>query len=91
VFNPETIQARLREKPFKPLRIIVSEGQHFDIQHPDLVLVGRDDLIIGFATPDMPTIYNRVTRVALIHVVAMEDLPAPASTGNGEASGSASS
>ena len=63
MFTPEAIQARLREKPFRPLRIITGEGQRFDIYHPDLVLVGWRDLTIGFASPDSPTIYDRQTRV----------------------------
>ncbi len=84
MYRPEDIQARLREKPFRPLRIRVSEGLQYDIHHPDLVFVGNRDLMIGFPGPDNPSIYDRVTRVALIHVVALEDTPAPASPGNGQ-------
>ena len=84
MYTAEEIQARLREKPFRPLRFIASEGLKYDIYHPDLVFVGRRDLQIGFAPPESPTIYDRVTRVALVHIVAMEDLPAPATPlGNG--------
>ncbi len=84
MFSASDIQERLREKPFRPLRIIVSEGQQFEIRHPDLVLVGRHDLMIGFPGPDSPTIYDRVTRVALVHIVALEDLPAPSPPSNGQ-------
>ncbi|HMC88447.1 MAG TPA: hypothetical protein VKI17_02820 [Gemmataceae bacterium] len=77
MFTFQDVQARLREKPFRPFRIVVSEGQRFDIRHPDLVLVGMNDLIIGFPAPGHPTIYSGVTRVALLHVVSLEDLPAP--------------
>jgi hypothetical protein len=84
MFTAEDIQARLRAKPFRPLRIIASEGQQFDIHHPDLVFVGRRDLMIGFPSPESPTIYDRVTRLALVHVVALEDLPVPGAAGNGE-------
>jgi hypothetical protein len=86
MFTAEIIQARLREKPFKPLRIVASEGRRFDIQHPDLVFVGRRDLMIGTPDAATPTIYDRVFRVALVHVVALEDLPvAAAPSGNGPA------
>ena len=84
MFRYEDIQGRLREKPFRPFRIVASEGQQFDIKHPDLVFVGRHDLMIGFATPAHPTVYDRVTRVALVHIVALEDLPQTSpSTSNG--------
>ena len=86
MFRPEDIQARLRETPFRPLRLIASEGLRYDIQHPDLVLVGRRDLTIGFPGPDNPMIYDRVVRVALVHLVGLEDLPAPTpANGNGPA------
>jgi hypothetical protein len=74
MFRAEDIQSRLREQPFRPLRIIATEGLRFDIQHPDLVLVGARDLMIGFATPERPTVYDRVIRLALVHVVGVEDL-----------------
>ncbi len=84
MFGAEEIQARLREKPFRPLRIVASEGLRFDIDHPDLVFVGRRDLMIGTPDPASPSIYDRVNRLALVHVVALEDLPvAPATSHNG--------
>jgi hypothetical protein len=78
MFTPQQILSRLQEKPFRPLRIVVSEGQRFDISHPDLVVVGTRDLLILFPGPDHPKIYDRLTRVALVHVVSLEDLPMPA-------------
>jgi len=83
MYRPEDIQSRLREKPFRPLRIIVSEGLQYDIHHPDLVLVGSRDVMIGFPRADNPSIYDQITRVALVHVVALEDIPAT-TTGNGQ-------
>jgi hypothetical protein len=82
MYRPDDIQARLREKPFRPFRIIASEGLRYDINHPDLVFVGTRDIMIGFATPEHPTIYDRVTRV---HIVALEDLPAATPAFNGPA------
>ena len=86
MFTAEGIKARLNEKPFRPLRIIASEGLSYDIFHPDLVWVGWNDLQIGFASPDHPTIYDRTIRVAMSHVVGLEDLPVSApSNKNGPA------
>lgn len=82
MFRPEDIQARLRERPFRPLRIIVSEGLRYDIFHPDLVFVGVRDLMIGFPAPGRPTVYDQVVRVALVHVVGLEEIPAPSSPAN---------
>lgn len=85
MYRTQDIQVRLREKPFRPFRIVASEGLRYDIRHPDLVFVGTRDLMIGFPGPDNPTAYDQVTRVALVHVVALEDLPVPATPpGNGQ-------
>jgi len=84
MYTAEEIQARLRQKPFRPLRFIVSEGLRYEIKHPDLVWVGRHDLTIGTPDPVSPSIYNGVVRVALVHIVAMEDLPvSPSPSANG--------
>jgi hypothetical protein len=84
MYTAEDIKARLRERPFRPLRFIVSKGLKYDIPHPDLVFVGRHDVQIGFSDSEDPSIYDRVTRVTLVHIVAMEDLPVPAAPDNGQ-------
>ncbi len=84
MFRPDDILARLHERPFKPFRIIASEGQRFEIPHPDLVLVGHRDLVVGFPSAQNPRIYDGLTRLALVHIVALEDLPVPASTPDGQ-------
>jgi hypothetical protein len=84
MFSAEDVQTRLRLRPFQPLRIIASEGLKYDIYHPDLVLVGRHDLMIGSPSSENHSVYDRVTRVALVHIVAMEELPVPSTPKNGE-------
>jgi hypothetical protein len=84
MYSTEDIQARLRQKPFRPTRIIVSEGLRYDIHHPELVLVGKRDITIGSPAKDNPSVYDQVTRVALVHVVALEDLPVSQATGDGQ-------
>ena len=76
MFNPQIIKTRLNEKPFRPLRIIATEGLTYDIYHPDLVWVGWSDLQIGFAGTEHPTIYDRSIRLAMADVVGVEDLHA---------------
>ncbi len=71
--------------PFVPLRIVTSAGQSFDIYHPDLVMVGRRDLTVGTASGENPRQYEQVTRIAVLHVTSLEDLPTPIPPdGNGQ-------
>jgi len=82
MFSSDDIQRRLRQSPFMPVRIIISSGQTFDVYHSDLVLVGRRDMIVGMASAKNPTLYEQTTRVPIMHVTALEDLPAPSAAGN---------
>ncbi len=85
MFRPEDIRVRLVTQPFIPLRIIASEGLRYEVRHPDLVMVGERDVMIGHDSPARPGIYNRLTRVALIHIVGIEEIPAEPSATNGTA------
>lgn len=81
MFTASDIQSRIRQQPFVPLRIVTSAGQAFEVFHPDLVLVGRRDVIIGTASTENSSIYEQVTRLAIMHITAMEDLPVSPSPG----------
>jgi len=81
MFTADMIHDRVRRRPFVPLRIVTSSGQTFDVFHPDLIMVGRRDITIGIASVEHPGQYERQTRVAIMHVTALEDLPAPTPPG----------
>jgi hypothetical protein len=80
MFSADDIQNRLREKPFVPLRVVTSSGQSYDITHLDLVLVGRRSLIIGLVSNDNPSQFETASRVAVMHVTDLQDIPARAPT-----------
>lgn len=83
-FTPEDIQARLRGRPFAPFRNVTTMDQTFDIDHPELVMVARTFLMVGTPSSDNPACADHVTRVALVHVAELRDLPAAASAANGQ-------
>ena len=71
--HPDDVIAALRERPFRPFRIHVSDGATYDVRHPEMVIVGRRTLIIGLpGVPDRPQ--DRIATVALIHVARLEHL-----------------
>jgi hypothetical protein len=77
MFSADDIQARLRQQPFGPLRIVTSTGQTYDVRHPELVIVGRRFLMIGLPSADNPSQAEQITRVSLLHVTEVQDLPTP--------------
>lgn len=87
MFTAQDIRDRVKQQPFRPVRIVTSAGDHWDIRHPDLVFVGRRDVMVGAAIPEDPEFYDRVTRVSILHITALEDLP-PGGGGKEKSNGS---
>jgi hypothetical protein len=65
----------LRIRPFRPIRITLSDGGQYEIRHPDLVLVDQWTATIGLASPkglDEPL--EGKVEVALLHVSRIETI-----------------
>jgi hypothetical protein len=75
MFSADDIQSRIRQRPFAPVRIVTSTGQTYDIYHPDLIMIGRRALIVGLPSAENPSQFEQVTRVAILHVTELQDLP----------------
>jgi len=85
MFTSSNLQERVRQRPFLPFRIITSAGDRYDIHHPDLVMVGKNLLVVGTASADNPTIFDNVSQISILHVTALENLTAPPKApGNGQ-------
>ena len=87
VFTHDDIQGFLRRQPFVPMQFVTTTGETFDIRHPELVVVSRHYIFIGLPTPEDPLLAERVTHVALVHLVEIRTLPTapPPPTSNGVA------
>ena len=77
MFSADDIQARLRQRPFTPVRIVTTTNETYDSYHPDLVLVARRFLIVGTPSSENPSQAEQVTQLALVHVTELRDLPIP--------------
>ncbi len=81
--RPEELTALLKAKPFVHLRIHMTDGQTYDIRHPEVVWVLRQrfDVAIG---PDPTTgVVDRVEHCSLLHVVRVEELQSAPKSQNG--------
>jgi hypothetical protein len=63
----------LRDQPFKPFRLKVSNGKSYDVRHPDMAIVTPRAVYVGIppAEPDVPYAKD-IMIVSLDHVVEME-------------------
>ena len=41
------IRTHLHKHPFIPIRVFVSDGSHYDVLHPDFMLLSRAEVVIG--------------------------------------------
>ena len=60
------------------MRIITSADEHYDIYHPDLIMVGTRHLVVGTASAENPAIFDKSSMVSILHISAIEELPTPA-------------
>jgi hypothetical protein len=86
--RPDDIRDMLRRQPFLPFRLHLSNGQTFDIRHPEVALVTRMGIVIAIpgsaATESVP---DRFDIVSPLHINNIEMLPVGTSTtasGSGE-------
>ncbi len=64
----------------------MTDGETYDIKHPDTVIVLRQRVDIGFK-PDLATgVVERVDHCSLLHIVRVEEL-APTTPGDGARAG----
>ena len=71
--RPDDIRQLLQRQPFEAFRIFLVDGTTYDIRDPDLIVVGRSALEIGFpaARLSKPLLHREVL-VALLHVTRLE-------------------
>ena len=76
----ELVEA-LQARPFRPIRLYVSDGGTFDIRHPEMLMVGRHQAIVGLegnggrATRQGYPDIGRFTFLDLLHITRYEQIP----------------
>ena len=66
--NADTIREWLNRQPFEPFEVRLSNGEHYQVRHPELLAIGKNRIIIVDPSTD------RVVHVALVHVDSIEAL-----------------
>lgn len=68
---------QLRERPFRPLRLLLSNGTVHEIRHPELAMVGRSTVILGSpSSEEAPPAMEDYVMVSLLHIVQVEPISA---------------
>jgi hypothetical protein len=74
MITAKQIRELLHAKPFKPFRICMSDGTHYDITNHDMAFVMKNTVEVGLnLDPDGFAEY--AARCAILHITRLEDLP----------------
>jgi hypothetical protein len=68
----------VRRRPFAPFRLVMTDGQGYDIRHPELLMVGVRIAIVGLPGESGTTLFERHVIVDLLHGIRIEPLQAAA-------------
>lgn len=74
MITAKQIRELLQARPFKPFRICMSDGTHYDITHHDMALVGKNTVEIGLNL-DSDGFAEYFVRCTIPHITRLEDLP----------------
>lgn len=77
MFTANEIYSMVRQQPFRPFRIVTRLGEVTDVLYPDLVLVGRREVVVGAPSKRNRRYYEQITQIAITHITALQNLPAP--------------
>jgi hypothetical protein len=69
----QTCRELLKQRPFKPFRLVMSSGQSYEVRHPEMALLTRTDLLVGInETKDGVPAEFKIC--SLLHITAIEPL-----------------
>ncbi|MEI6240903.1 MAG: hypothetical protein WCR51_10970 [Planctomycetia bacterium] len=68
-----TFRDLLKQQPFKPFRVVMSSGASYEVRHPEMAWVTKNDLLVGVdvAGDGMPAEF---CICPLFHVATVEPL-----------------
>ncbi len=75
MITPRQLRDLITAEPFRPFRIHLSDGSHFDVTNHDMAIVERSTVDIG-VNRDEDGVAERLVRCAILHIVKLEDLEA---------------
>jgi hypothetical protein len=75
--TPEVIINWVKANPFRPFRIRMNSGKTYDIRHPEMVRVGKRDLLIFTLVSDSSDVYDRWENIGLLLIESVAHLETP--------------
>jgi hypothetical protein len=66
----------VQAKPFRPFLIRMNSGRTFEIRHPEMVRVGKRDVLIFTFVSETQDVYDKWENVSLVLIESLSPLEA---------------
>jgi len=76
---PEELRRTLKQQPFEPFRLVMTDGVSYEVRHPDLLLVGKRTALVGLVGDAAQEYFEQTIKVDLLQIIRLEPIGAPAS------------
>ncbi|MEX0728116.1 MAG: hypothetical protein WD065_17730 [Planctomycetaceae bacterium] len=76
MINAFTIIDFFAAEPFRPFRIHMANGRHFDIRHPEMIKVGRSSITVHIYPDGEENPVDRWQEVSLMLLESVEPMEA---------------
>ena len=81
MIRPEDIRDLSKKQPFQSFRMHMSNGQSYDVNHPELAMVTRGTIVVSKPVPGSEEpIGEGIHPVSVLHVNNIEMVPSPAAS-----------
>lgn len=72
--RPTKIDAQLKQRPFVPFRMHLSDGSHCDVRHPEMILVAQRALALTIHGRPGERMPERLVMCDPMHVTRLEQI-----------------
>jgi len=80
MLEPRVALDLLTAEPFRPFRIRMASGKTFDVRHPEVMKVGRTNLLVFSYVSDQPEVFDEWQSVSPMLVGSVSHSEAPVSS-----------
>jgi hypothetical protein len=71
----EQLRHLMRGTPFQSFRIYMNDGRHFDVRHPEMILLSRSTVHVGLPPDD--EVAERIEMLHVRNITSVEPLVEP--------------
>lgn len=76
MISAEDIRNLQRRAPFQPFNIHMTDGRKVEINHPEMMLVYRNSVVVAEADPNTDEIPESGERLSILHIARLSGVEA---------------